>query len=312
MAAKKVGVYICHCGVNIAQNVNIEELKAFAEKLPHVKTVQNYMYLCSEPGQDMIRKDIKERGLTSIVVAACSPRMHEPTFRNAVKSAGLNPYCLEIANIREQCAWVHHGKKEATSKAKGLLAASVSKAALLEPLEEKEVGVTPTAMVIGGGIAGIQAAIDIADSGFKVYLVEKEPSIGGHMMQLDKTFPTLDCSACILTPKMSDIKNHPNIELLAYSEVAEVKGFVGNFKVTVKKKPRYIDESICNACGTCASYCSIAIIDKFNEGLSKLKALHIPFPQAIPPQGGNLPPVRAGLPRAEGHKPRPERGACRA
>jgi len=282
MSEKRVGVYICHCGVNIAQTVAIEELKMFASTLPHVKVSENYMYMCSEPGQELIRKDIREKRLNRIVVAACSPRMHEPTFRNTLQSAGLNPYCLEIANIREQCSWVHHDQKQATAKAKGLLAAAVSKAALLEPLEEKEVPVTPTAMVIGGGIAGIQAAIDIADSGFKTYLVEKEPSIGGHMMQLDKTFPTLDCSACILTPKMADIKNHPNIELLAYSEVVDVKGFVGNFQVTVKKKPRYIDETICNACGTCAKYCSIAIVDPFNEGLSKLKALHIPFPQAIP------------------------------
>ncbi len=282
MSTKRIGVYICHCGVNIAQTVGIEELKSFAATLPQVKVAENYMYMCSEPGQELIRKDIKEKKLNRIVVVACSPRLHEPTFRNTLVSAGLNPYCLEIANVREQCSWVHKDKKVATSKAKSVVAAAVTKVALLEPLEEKEVSVTKTAMVVGGGIAGIQAALDIADSGFKTYLIEKEPSIGGHMMQLDKTFPTLDCSACILTPKMSDIKNHPNIELLAYSEVADVKGFVGNFKVTVKRKPRYIEEAICNACGTCAKYCSIAIIDRYNEGLSKLQALHIPFPQAIP------------------------------
>ena len=282
MASKRIGVYICHCGVNISQNVRIDDLRAFAAGLPGVRVAQNYMYMCSEPGQEMIRKDIAENRLDRIVVVACSPRMHEPTFRNAMKSAGLNPYCLEMANIREQCAWVHKDADVATAKAKSLLAAAVTKVSLLEPLEEREVPVTKTAMVIGGGIAGIQAALDIADSGFKTYLVEKDASIGGHMMQLDKTFPTLDCSACILTPKMADIKNHPNIELLAYSEVTDVKGFVGNFKVTVKRKPRYIDEKICNACGSCASYCAIAIKDSFNMGLSKLQALHIPFPQAIP------------------------------
>ncbi len=282
MSAKKIGVYVCHCGVNIAQTVGIDELLAFAETLPGVKIAKNYMYMCSEPGQELIRKDIKEKGLNRIVVAACSPRMHELTFRNALESAGLNPYCLEIANIREHCSWVHKDAEQATVKAKALLAAAVAKAALLEPLKENFVDVTPTAMVVGGGIAGIQTALDIADNGFKVYLVEKDPSIGGHMMQLDKTFPTLDCSACILTPKMADIKNHPNIELMAYSEVTDVQGFVGNFKVTVNRKPRYIDENICNACGSCASYCAIAIKDKFNEGLSKLQALHIPFPQAIP------------------------------
>lgn len=282
MAPKRIGVYLCHCGVNIAHTVDIEELKKFTESLPHVKAVQNYMYLCSEPGQQLIRKDIKEKNLNRIVVAACSPRMHEPTFQGAIKGAGLNPYCLEIANIREHCSWVHADKKQGTAKAKSVIASAVAKSSLLEPLEEREVKVKKTAMVIGGGIAGIQAALDIADSGFKVYLVEKEPSIGGHMIQLDKTFPTLDCSACILTPKMADIKNHPKIELLAYSEVVDVSGFVGNFKVTVKRKPRYIDEEICNACGQCADYCPIAIKDRFNEGLSKLKALNIPFPQAIP------------------------------
>ncbi|MCP4717503.1 MAG: CoB--CoM heterodisulfide reductase iron-sulfur subunit A family protein, partial [Deltaproteobacteria bacterium] len=282
MAAKKIGVYICHCGVNIAHTVDIEEIRGFAAGLPHVKVSENYMYMCSEPGQEQIRKDIREKGLNRIVVAACSPRMHEPTFRGALQSAGLNPYCLEIANIREHCAWVHKDKAKGTAKAKSLIAAAVAKVALVEPLEEREVDVTKTALVVGGGIAGIQAALDIADTGFKTYLVEKDPSIGGHMMQLDKTFPTLDCSACILTPKMADIKNHPNIELLAFSEVEEVSGFVGNFKVKVKKKPRYIDEAICNACGSCATYCSIAILDKFNEGFSKLQALHIPFPQAIP------------------------------
>jgi heterodisulfide reductase subunit A len=282
MGAKKIGVYLCHCGVNIAQNVDIEAVRSFAETLPGVAIAKNYMYMCSDPGQDLIRRDIKEQGLNRVVVAACSPRMHEPTFRNAVAAAGLNPYCLEIANIREHCSWVHRDGRQATAKAKSLLAASVAKAALLEPLQDNYVGVTPTAMVIGGGIAGIQTALDIADNGFTVYLVEKEPSIGGHMMQLDKTFPTLDCSACILTPKMADIKNHPNIRLLAYSEVVDVQGFVGNFRVTVKRSPRYIDENLCNACGTCASYCAIAIKDKFNVGLSKLQALHIPFPQAIP------------------------------
>ena len=282
MSARRIGVYICHCGVNITDTVDVLALKEFASGLPRVKSAQNYLYMCSETGQELIRKEIKEKGLNRIVVAACSPNMHEPTFRNVLNSVGLNPYCLEIVNIREQCAWVHKDKKVATKKAKSLLASSVAKAALLEPLEEKEVDVTPTAMVIGGGIAGIQAALDIAESGFKVYLVEKEPSIGGHMIQLDKTFPTLDCSACILTPKMADVKNHPNIELMAYSEVVNVEGFIGNFNVTIKKKPRYVDETICNACGQCEDYCPIYIDDKFNEGFSKTKALYIPFPQAIP------------------------------
>ncbi|WAC07424.1 MAG: CoB--CoM heterodisulfide reductase iron-sulfur subunit A family protein [Thermodesulfobacteriota bacterium] len=278
----KLGVYICHCGVNIKANVNVAKLTKFAEQLPRVRVARDYLYMCSEPGQQLIKKDIEEHGLDRVVVAACSPRMHEITFRKALRSAGLNPHCLEIANIREQCSWVHEDRMKATQKAQKLLAAAVSKAALLEPLEEKEVEVTPAALVVGGGIAGIQAALDIADTGYKVYLVEKEPSIGGHMIQLDKTFPTLDCSACILTPKMADVGNHPNIELFSYSEVVAVKGFVGNFEVTIKKKPRYIDETKCNACGQCAQYCSIEVPDSFNLNLSKRKCIYIPFPQSVP------------------------------
>jgi heterodisulfide reductase subunit A len=278
----RLGVYICHCGVNIKANVNVAKLAKFAEQLPYVRVARDYLYMCSEPGQQMIKKDIEEHGLDRVVVASCSPRMHEITFRNVLKSAGLNPYCLEMANIREHCSWVHDDKMKATQKAQKLLAAAVSKAALLEPLVEKEVEVTPAALVIGGGIAGIQAALDIADAGYKVYLVEREPSIGGHMIQLDKTFPTLDCSACILTPKMADVGNHPNIELFSYSEVVDVKGFIGNFEVTIKKKPRYIDEKKCTACGQCTQYCSIEAPDPFNLNLSKRKCIYIPFPQAVP------------------------------
>ncbi len=282
MGKVKLGVYICHCGININSTVDVEKLTQFAATLPQVTVAKNYIYLCSDPGQELIKTDIKEQGLNRIVVASCSPRMHEPTFRNVLRAAGLNPYCLEVANIREHCSWVHEDREQATRKAQGLLASAVAKARLLEPLQERDVEVIPRALVIGGGIAGIQAALEIADKGFKVYLVEKEPSIGGHMMQLDKTFPTLDCSACILTPKMSDVGNHPNIELLTYSEVTEVKGYIGNFKVTVKKKPRYIIEDKCNACGTCASYCPVEMPDVFNMNLSKTKCLYIPFPQAVP------------------------------
>ena len=278
----KTGVYICHCGVNINSTVDVDKLTKFSSDLPPVSIARNYIYLCSDPGQELIKKDIEEFGLNRIVVASCSPRMHEPTFRKVLRSAGINPYCLEMANIREHCSWVHDDPVMATQKAEALVSAAVAKASLLEPLEEKEIDVIPAALVIGGGIAGIQTALDIADSGFKVYLVEKEPSIGGHMMQLDKTFPTLDCSACILTPKMSDVGNHPNIELHSYSEVVDVKGYVGNFKVTIKKKPRYIIEEKCNACGLCVPYCPVEMPDPFNMNLSKIKCLYIPFPQAVP------------------------------
>ncbi|MEW6443732.1 MAG: CoB--CoM heterodisulfide reductase iron-sulfur subunit A family protein [bacterium] len=278
----KIGVYICHCGVNIKAMVNVQKLAKFAGELPHVRVAKEYLYMCSAPGQQMIKKDIEEHGLDRIVVAACSPRMHEITFRNMMKSVGLNPYCLEIANIREHCSWVHDDKMKATKKAQKLVAAAVHKAALLEPLEEKQVDVVRAALVIGGGIAGIQSALDIADAGYQVYLVEKEPSIGGHMIQLDKTFPTLDCSACIMTPKMADVGRHPNIKLLSYSEVVGVKGFVGNFDVTIRKKPRYVDEEKCSACGQCVQYCSVESSDPFNLGLSKRKAIYIPFPQSVP------------------------------
>ena len=223
----KIGVYVCECGVNISSTVDVEEVIKTAEKLPNVAVSRFYKYMCSDPGQELIRKDIKEENLDRIVVASCSPRMHEPTFRKVLEDSGLNPYCLEMINIREQCSWVHKDREMATEKAKALVEGAVLRASLLQPLDKKAVDVTPTALVIGGGIAGIQAALDIGDMGFKTYLVEKTPSIGGRMAQLDKTFPTLDCSACILTPKMVDIARHPNIELLSYSEVVGIDGFVG-------------------------------------------------------------------------------------
>ena len=245
---------------------------------------RNYAYMCSDPGQLLIKEDIKEEGVNRVVVASCSPRMHEPTFRKALQEAGLNPYFLEMANIREQCSWVHEDREAATEKAKQLVAAAVSKARLLEPLTSREVDAEPSALVIGAGIAGIQAALDIADAGFKVYLVEKSPSVGGRMAQLDKTFPTLDCSACILTPKMVDAANHPNIELFTYSEVEEVSGYIGNFEVKVRKKARYVDVSKCTGCGACAKECRLAgrIPNEFDEGLGKRGAIYLPFPQAVP------------------------------
>jgi len=280
----KIGVYVCHCGVNIAATVDVERVAQFASSLPDVAVARHYEFLCSEPGQELIKKDVKELKLDRVVVAACSPSMHERTFRGAIREAGLNPYLLQIANIREQCSWVHDDVEEATEKAMSLVAAAVAKARLLEPLKPKEADVIPAALVIGGGIAGIQAALDIADAGFKVYLVEKEPSIGGHMAQLDKTFPTLDCSACILTPKMVDVAHHPNIELLTYSEVIGVEGFVGNFKVKVRKKPRYVDVDKCTGCNLCAEACRLRgrIPSEFDAGMGKRSAIYIPFPQAVP------------------------------
>jgi heterodisulfide reductase subunit A2 len=280
----KIGVYVCHCGVNISKTVNVDEVTEFASHLPYVKVARNYSYMCSDPGQLLIREDIKNNGLNRVVVASCSPRMHELTFRKTLLAAGLNPYYLEMANIREHCSWVHKDMQEATAKAKKLVAASVAKVRLLEPLQEKEVDVEPSTLIIGGGIAGIQAALDIANAGFKVYLVEKTPSVGGKMSQLDKTFPTLDCSACILTPKMVDVASHPNIELMTYSQVENITGYVGNFNVQVRKKARYVDVDKCTGCGDCAEECRLAgrVPSEFNMGLGNRSAVYLPFPQAVP------------------------------
>ncbi len=280
----KVGVYVCHCGINIASTVDVEEIASFARDLPNVEVARTYSYMCSDPGQNLIKEDIREHGLNRVIVASCSPRMHEPTFRKTIQEAGVNPYFLEMANIREQCSWVHDDLEVATPKAKKLVAASVAKVRLLEALEETEVDAEPATLVIGAGIAGIQAALDIADAGFKVYLVEKTPSVGGRMAQLDKTFPTLDCSACILTPKMVDCAGHPNIELMTYSEVEEIGGYIGNFDVKVRKKARYVDFDKCTGCGDCANECRVKdrFPNEFDQGMGKRSAVYLPFPQAVP------------------------------
>ncbi len=259
---KRIGVFVCHCGINISSTINIEDVVAYVRELPGVVTAKDYTYMCSEPGQELIREHISEHHLDRVVVASCSPSMHEVTFREVVKTAGVNPFCFEMANIREQCSWVHQDKQFATEKAKAILNAAVSRVSVLEPLEEKVVEVTPAVMVVGAGIAGIQASLDIANAGYKVYLVEKDPSVGGRMAQLDKTFPTLDCSACILTPKMSEVGRHPNIELMTYAEVDDVEGFVGNFKVTVKRKPRFVNEEKCTGCGDCSTACPVKYVPR--------------------------------------------------
>jgi len=278
----KIGVYICHCGSNIAGTVNTEEVARFARGLEGVVVARDYKFMCSDPGQELIKKDIRELGLNRVVVASCSPTMHEPTFRRACQDAGMNPYLFEMANIREQCSWVTEDKDEATEKARALVSAAVRRVYYHQPLETREVPVNPNTLVVGGGIAGIQAALKIADSEHKVYLVEKEPSIGGHMAQLDKTFPTLDCSACILTPKMTQVGSHPYIELMTYSDVEEVSGYIGNFKVRIRKKARYVDEEKCTGCGLCQTKCPWKVDSEFEAGLGKRKAIYTPFPQAVP------------------------------
>lgn len=283
---EKIGVYICHCGTNIAGVVNVEEVRAWAEtklKDRGVVAARAYKFMCSSLGQELIEKDIKELGLTRVLVAACSPHLHEATFRKACAKAGLNPYLCELVSIREQDSWVHSDKVAATEKAKAIISGGVERVIHHEPLEPLHVPIHPATLVVGGGIAGIQAALEIADAGYQVYLVEREPSIGGHMAQFDKTFPTLDCSACILTPKMVQVGSHPNITLLTWSEVKKVDGYVGNFAVTINKKARYVNEELCTGCGICWEKCPWKVVDEvFEAGMGKRKAIYTPFPQAVP------------------------------
>jgi heterodisulfide reductase subunit A len=278
----KVGVYVCHCGINIADHVDVEALENSAGKHPRVAVARNYTYMCSDPGQDLIVHDIEAYQLDRVVVAACSPTMHEVTFRKTLSKAGLNPYCLEIANIREQCSWVHSDRTRATAKAKELVAAAISKALLLEPLEEKEIQMRRSALLIGGGIAGLQSALDIADSGFEVFLIEKDPSVGGHMAKLSKTYPTMAAAEDFISLKMKRAGEHPRIELLTYSDIVSVEGYVGNFTVGVRKKPRYIDPLKCSSCGQCEEICPVRVPNEFNLGLDRRPAIYLPFPQAIP------------------------------
>ncbi len=278
----KIGVYVCHCGSNIAGIVDCSKVIEYARGLKGVAVARDYKYMCSDPGQNLIKEDINTLGLNRVVVASCSPRMHEPTFRRVCQDAGLNQYLFEMANIREQCSWVHTDKAMATEKARALVNAAVRRVYYQEPLESKEVAMNPATLVIGGGVAGIQAALEIAESGHKVYLLEKDASIGGHMAMFDKTFPTLDCAACILTPKMTSVGQNKNIELLAFSEMVELAGYIGNFKAKIRKKARYIDEAKCTGCGRCAELCPTSVPNEFDCGLGKRKAIYIPSPYAVP------------------------------
>ena len=280
---QRIGVFVCWCGSNIAGTVDVEAVSEALKNEPGVVFSTNYQYMCSQAGQDMIKDAVKEHNLTGIVVCSCSPRMHEATFRKTAAAAGLNPYMVEIANIREQCSWVHKDIPTGTEKAIILGKAAVAKVNLNTPLTPGESPVTKRALVIGGGIAGIQTALDIADAGFPVDIVEKKPTIGGKMAQLDKTFPTLDCAACILTPKMVDVAQNDKIRIFSYSEVSEIKGFVGNFDVTIKKNARYVKEDVCTGCGACVEKCPMKKVpNEFNLGMDNRHAIYIPFAQAVP------------------------------
>ena len=280
---QRIGVFVCWCGSNIAATVDVQAVAEAMKREPGVVYAANYQYMCSEGGQKLISDAIHEYNLTGVVICSCSPRMHEATFRKTAQRAGLNPYMVEIANIREHCSWIHKDKPEGTEKAIILARAAVAKVQLNAPLTPGESPVTKRALVIGGGIAGIQTALDIADAGFEVDIVEKTPTIGGRMAQLDKTFPTLDCAACILTPKMVDAAQNEKIDLLTYSEVESVSGFVGNFTVKIRKKARYVDSTKCTGCGACTEKCpSRKGLNEFNMGLNTRGAIYIPFAQAIP------------------------------
>ena len=284
----RIGVFVCHCGENIGRTVDCARVAEAVRDHPGVVHSADYKYMCSDPGQNLIADAIAEKGLTGVVVAACSPHMHEKTFRRVTANAGLNPFHCEMANIREHCSWIHEDREKATEKAVAVTRTLIEKVKFNQPLETIRIPVERRALVIGGGIAGIQAALDLADGGIQVVLVEKESSIGGHMSQLSETFPTLDCSQCILTPRMVEAYQHPNIMLLAYSEVESVEGYIGNFTVTVRRKARSVDESLCNGCGACTKVCpNKKIPSEFDAGLGRRTAIYVPFPQAVP----NLPVI---------------------
>ncbi len=283
---ERIGVYVCHCGSNIAATVDVEAVRDWAtDRLGDrgVVIARDNKFMCSSTGQEVIEQDIKELGLTRVVVAACSPHMHEKTFRGACRRAGLNPYLCELVSIREQDSWVHTDRPAATAKAEAIVAGGVYRVAHNEALEPFRVPIDPATLIVGGGIAGISAALEIADAGFPVHLVEREPSIGGHMAQFDKTFPTLDCAACILTPRMVTAGMHPNITLHTWSEVTDVSGYVGNFTVTIKHRARYVDTALCTGCGICQEKCPSKIVDvRYEAGLGYRKGVYTPFPQAVP------------------------------
>ncbi len=304
----RIGVFVCHCGENIGRTVDCEAVANACGELPGVVHAVDYKYMCSDPGQNLIKEAIAEKNLTGVVVAACSPHMHEKTFRKATEGAGLNPYLCEMTNIREQCSWIHEDRDAATAKAIDLTRFISEKIKRNSPLAPISISLERRALVIGGGISGLQAALDMADGGREVVLVEKQPSIGGHMSRLSETFPTLDCSQCILTPRMVEVHQHPRIKLLTYSEIESVDGYIGNFSVKIRKKARGVDETRCNGCGECQSVCPMKKIpSEFDAGLGNRTAIYVPFPQAVP----NIPVIdRENCLRIKGMQKKKAKAAC--
>ena len=298
----RIGVFLCWCGANIARSVDTQKVIEEISKYPGVAYAEDYIYMCSDPGQELVKDKIKEHKLDGLVIANCSPTLHEKTFRNLAVNTGLNPFRCEIANVREQCSWPHEHEKElATKKAIRIIESVIEKIKLNSELKPLSIPLTKKALIIGGGVTGIQAALDIADGGYEVYLVERKPSIGGHMLQLSETFPTLDCPQCIMTPKMTEANQHENIHLLTCSEVEEVTGYLGNFKVKVRRKARYVDEDKCTGCSDCEKVCPVQIPDKYNMGLKTHAAIYREFPQAVPSifqveKRFGIPPCRAACP----------------
>ena len=279
---KRIGVFVCECGLNIARTVNVDYVVSDIKRVPGIILAAKNKYLCSEPGQTFIRETIRQAKLDHIIIAACSPTLHESTFQRLVESMGINPYLCEIANIREQCSWIHHDPQQATQKALHIIKSIITKTRLNTGLTPLQVPLIKKALIIGGGISGIQAALDIANSGYEVILVEKEASLGGHMAQLSETFPTLDCSQCILTPQMVEVAQHPRITLHTNTTINDISGYVGKFTVTLQKSPRYVLEEVCDGCGDCAEVCPIEVPNPWEQNLTTKKAISIPYPQAVP------------------------------
>lgn len=283
MSQKKIGVFVCHCGLNIAGTVDVKAIVEEIKKYPGVAHAENYIYMCSDPGQSLIRKAIQEKGLDGLVMSNCSPSLHLNTFRKVAISEGLNPYHAEVANIREWCSWPHSKAPEiATRKALNIIKATIEKVRLNLELEPMVVPLTRKVVIIGAGVSGMQAALDIADSGFPVTLVERQPHIGGHAVQLSGLVVTLDDALCSLNTMLHQVAQHPNIDLLTYTEVIDVEGYVGSFKVKVLQKPKLVDWSKCDNCGQCLPVCPVQVPAEFERGLSQRGAIYRSYPESVP------------------------------